>query len=675
MTGASSLVAPPPAAPVIPADQWLHGRLRTDPYAWLQERRSPAVLRHIAAENAYADSVLSSLRVPPAFIAAEAASRLPRSASQVPVPHGDYLYYLEAPEGSAGLLHCRQHRTSGKVEVMLDEAELARRIPGASVAAVAVSPDHRRLLFSVDGCGNERHAIHLKELESGRLFPALAAGAAADVAWGDDRTLYHIELDAANRPWRLYRHRLGGEGSELLYEETDPAFHLSLRRSESGAWLFLASSSLEVTEIRAFPAGAGGTPILLVPREGGGRAYVTHWRGAFVILTDMGGSAFRLYTAPEAAPWLTSWRRLLPDRSAVELRHVQAFRDHLVIHERIEGVPQIAVLAAEGALHRIDFPDAVRVLHLGDNREFDGAILRFGYDSPATPYRVYDYDLDRRSLNLLHQDRIVGFRPSDYKVERLHAVSEDGTRIPVTLVGRRVGAGLAERPVVLAVYGSYGASLEPEFSPLRVSLLDRGISFAFAHVRGGGELGPDWHKAGQRRRKGKSVADLIACAEHLAGLGFRRIGLMGQSAGGLLAAAAVNERPGLFAALVADVPFADPIGTLADDSLPFTAMDRGEWGDPRDEQDYAVLSGLAPYDNVRAAAYPPTLITAGWHDPRVGYWEPAKLAARLRSSTTGEAEILLRVRMEDGHSTAGRDGELMEWAVIHAFLLDRLGGA
>lgn len=655
---------------------------RDDPQGWMEDPHSPDMVAHLSDERARADAALDGARVRPDTLYREMRARLPETEQQVPTPWGPYLYYARYAAGLAHPLHVRRPKDGGPEQLLLDENALEDVRPGTSVVALSVSPDHHHLLFALDS-GDERCTLHVKNLSSGRLLPESIADAAAEVAWTDGGAFLYLRLDAANRPATAHRHRLGTEvaGDATVFREADPAFHLSLRRGESGRFVFLTAQSLQTTEVWCLPCQDGATaPLPVSPRVPGREVYATDRGDHLYLLTNEDAPNFKLVRRPlpDAAPGTAGGveETVVPHQPAVRLRHVQAFARHLVLHQRVAGVPQIRILGEDGP-HTVAMPEAFHALHPGDNRDYASAVLRFGYDSFTTPYRVYDYDMDRRALTLREATAVPGYDPALYATARLSVPAGDGASIPVSLVFRR-GNGDPDRPkpLVLYAYGAYGHSVDTEFSAARLSLLDRGIVFAVAHVRGGGELGKAWHMAGCRRNKPRAVADLIACAEYLIGLRLTaadRLGLMGQSAGGLIVTAAMNKRPDLFAAVVGDVPFVDPIATLSDSDLPYTALDREEWGNPENPGDLAVLKSYAPCDTVRRAAYPAVLLTAGLHDVRVDCREPVKLAGRLRAATTSGRPVLLRPRLDAGHEgPLGRYDELREWAFMHAFLIDTL---
>jgi oligopeptidase B len=657
------------------------------------------VREHLVAEYAYSDAVMARARVTPNTLYGEFRARLPEAEQQVPVASGDYLYYSRFVPDQAHPVHCRRLAPDGPEEILLDENALTAAAIMSSVTVLAVSPNHQLLLFGVDIDGDERCTLFVKDLKTGSLLPDSIPDAASEVAWKDDRTFYYLHLDDANRPFEAHRFQLPVEATVdstgqnpvaqdlmaqdlMVYEEHDPAFHLSLRRSESGRYLFLLAQSLQCSEAWYLACDAAGTAFApLFRRVPGVEVFPTHQGDHFYLLTNEDAPNFRLVRTP-AGGQPASWESVVPHRPEIRLRHVEAFARHLVIHEREAGVPHLQIIDTtiinngQDSSHRIAFPEPFYTLHLGDNRQYDSAVLRFGYDSFITPFQVYDYHMDDRILWTRHASMVPGHDPQRYSTVRMNVTTPDGAEIPVSIVHRRDLPRRNSHPLLLYVYGSYGHSIDAEFSAMRLSLLDRGVVFAVAHVRGGGERGPAWHLAGCRRDKPRAIEDLIACAEHLIGLGLTRpdrLGLMGQSAGGLLVTAAMNARPDLFAAVVADVPFVDPIGTLADPEQPYTALDREEWGNPLDPEDFAVLKTYAPYDNVQAADYPNVLLTAGWHDVHVGYWEPAKLAARLRMTTACNSLVLLRPRMFTGHDgSADRYAELREWAFMYAFVLEYL---
>ena len=506
-------------------------------------------------------------------------------------------------------------------------------------------------------------------------------GVAGGVAWANDsRTFFSLRLDERNRPCQLVRHRLasGSISEEIVFEEKDEAFRLRLNRTESGQFVILTSWAHDTTEVHYLNADQPDAQLApLRRRQPGVEAYATHHGGALYILTNEHAPTKRIVTAPIDNPSASNAHVFLDTRADVEISYMQAFADYFVVCERKDGFSQLRIIDLRtGQHHIISQPEPVYAIYPEDNRNLDTSTYRFGYASLTTPYSVYDYDMGKRHAVLRQQMTVKGFNSKEYRTERILVRSADGVCVPLTLVYREGLRKDGSHAALLYGYGAYGYCVEAEFSSLRLSLLDRGFVCAIAHVRGGGELGQDWHTHGKGRLKYNSFKDFVACAEYLVREGYanpRRLGAMGESAGGLLIAAAINQRPNLFAAAVLDNPFVDVINTLGDETLPFTVSEWKEWGNPADPDDHAYLRSYSPYENVRKQEYPAILALCSFNDPRVPYWETLNWAARIREMSATEPEVLVKIRLEGGHQgVSDRFEEVDEWALIYAFLIDRL---
>ncbi len=659
-----------------------HGDQPVDAYAWLHDPADPRVQRHFAAENRYTDICFTPVRGLREQVYREMRDRVELNRVSVPVRDGDYEYYSRSLSGQPYPVHCRKPRgPAGVEEVVLDENVLAQDHNYFALQFLRVSPNHRRCLYGIDILGEERFRLYAGDIGSGDI--RLVDEAVSDAVWANDNsTLISVTLDERNRPFQLVRHRfdpaLSNPGTiphDVLLEEQDESFRLQIARSESGRHLIVTSWTQDTTEIHYFSLddGASAPARLLVGRQEGIEAYASHRGGEFFLLIRE-PTADRIVAVEESAASMRDARTVLTADPGAAFSFMQLFSRHLVVCERREGLPQLRILDPErGEDHLVALPDAVCTVHPEENRQFETGIFRFGYDSLTVPYTVYEYDMDDRRLYLRQRLSIKGYRPEDYRAERLLVPVADGTRVPLSVVYRADARCDGRRPALLYGYGAYGYSLDPGFSSIRVSLLDRGFIYAIAHVRGGGELGKDWHRKGRGRHKRNSIGDFIACAEYLVNTGYcdpARLAVMGESAGGLLAAAAVNERPDLFAAMVVDGPFVDVVNTLLDPGLPLTVSDWKEWGNPAEPDDLACLRAFSPFDNVKGQCYPPILALCSVNDPRVPYWESLKWIARVRSAATNDPQILVRIRLDGGHQgVSGYDGELDEWAFVYAYLI------
>jgi oligopeptidase B len=567
--------------------------------------------------------------------------------------------------------------------VLLDENELAEGRSYFALRALSPSPDGRLLAYSTDDDGSERYALHLRDPADGHELADLVTNTSGSVVWAEDgRTLLYVELDASLRPFRVRAHRLGEDAAAapVLFEEADPAYFVSIGKTLDRRFLLIVSGSHESRETWLLDAAAPGLPPRPVaPRRLGHRYSVDHAHGRLWILTDDRHPNFRLASADPENPGEGLWREELAADDDVYLVEHQCFAAAMLLRQRRGGRAGIRVREWGGAEHDIAFPEPACTPSLGDNREFATGIVRLGYSSMVTPGTVFDYVLAERRLVSRKVQRIPsGYDATLYVSEELTATAADGALVPITLLRRRdMPPG---GPLFLYGYGSYGHGMDASFVHMRLSLVDRGIAYALAHVRGGDEKGPRWWQGGKLERKGNTFGDFIACAEALVAAGRAEAGgiaIKGASAGGMLVGAVVNLRPELWRCAIAEVPFVDVLHTMLDASLPLTPIEWPEWGDPiRDAAAFHCIRGYSPYDNVEAKAYPHLLVTAGLSDPRVGYWEPAKWVARLRELKTDESMLLLKTNMEAGHfGRSGRYEALRDLSEQYAFVLACFGMA
>jgi len=675
-------IAKPPAARKVPRVEVVYGDRREDDYFWMRDRADPQVAAHLEAENAYADAVMEPAATLQQALYKEMLARIKETDLSVPYRDGRYLYYSRTEEGKQYPILCRKRESlESPEEVTLDLNALAEGQRFFSLGAYAVSDDGSLLAYSTDLTGFREYTLQIKDLRTGELFPERIEKSAS-VSWaGDEATLFYTVEDAAKRPYRLYRHVVGAASANaLLYEETDELFRIFAGRSHSRAFVFLVAASHTTTEVRYLPAGQPDGPWkTIAPREHEHEYDVEHHADRFFIRTNDAGRNFRLVWAPVEDPRRENWRDVVPHRPDVMLEGLEVFRDHYVLLERADGLPRMRVTdLRRGDTHDIDFPEPAYSAYSGTNAEFDTTVFRYTYESLVTPHSVLDYDMEARKSTLLKEQPVLGgYDRSRYQSERLLVAAPDGVKVPVSLVYRRGSRRDGSHPMLLTGYGSYGFPFPVGFSSNRLSLLDRGFVFAIAHVRGGGELGKAWHDEGRMLNKRNTFSDFMAVAEHLRAEGYtssERLVVEGASAGGLLMGAVVNMRPELFKVVVSKVPFVDVINTMFDASLPLTAGEWEEWGDPRRREHYEYMKTYCPYTNVERKAYPIMLVKTSFNDSQVMYWEPAKYVAKLRDLKTDDNVLLLKTNMDAGHGGAsGRYDYLREVAFDFAFILTRLG--
>jgi oligopeptidase B len=694
---AASPALQPPLARCDPVEHVLHGDRRVDHYAWLREKQSPEVIAYLNAENAYTDAVLCGTEAFQEKLYQEMLGKILQTDLSVPYRLRGFHYFTRTEEGKQYPIHCRKRDVGGSSEeLLLDLNVLAEGHSFLGLGSFAVSDDNQLLAYSLDTTGFRQFTLRIKDLRTAETLPETIERATS-VAWSSDNCtlFYTIEDETTKRSYRLYRHVLGAtQPDALLYEESDERFRVDVARTRSNAFLILTSASHTTSEVRFLPADQPRSDFrLMAYREDTHEYYVDHHPGPegarpggiFYVRTNSGGRTFRLMTVGVEDPRRKFWREFIPNRPDVMLAAFEAFQSHLVLFEREGGLPYLRVVDlsqnasdALAASHRIEFAEPAYSAALGANPEFITSHVRFQYESFVTPRSVFDYDLGTRERILRKQQPVLGgYDSTQYTSERLHATAPDGTPVPISIVYRRDTPRDSRAPLLLYGYGSYGISVPVSFSSNRLSLLDRGVIYAIAHIRGGGELGKPWHDAGRLRNKGNTFTDFIASAEHLMAGNYTspaRLIIEGGSAGGLLLGAVTNMRPDLFRIVITHVPFVDVLNTMLDPSLPLTVGEYEEWGNPQIADDYFYIKSYCPYTNLERKAYPAMLVKTSLNDSQVMYWEPAKYVAKLRTLKTDGQPLLLKTNMGAGHGGAsGRYDYLREIALDYAFLLTQLG--
>ena len=676
--------AVPPVAPIKAKAMTKLGDRRADNYFWLRDKADPAVTEYLEAENRYTDAVMKPLEGFRDTLYKEMLGRIKETDESVPYRRHGYWYYQREVEGLQYPIHCRRKSTmEAPEEIVLDVNELALGHKFTSVGLMDVSPDAGKLAYTVDFTGYRQYTLHVKDLATGEPLRD-SAERVTSAAWAaDNKTLFYVEEhETTKRSYRLHRRVLGAAAGELLYEEADERFDIGVGDTRSEEYVVLASSSKDTSEMRVLRSSdPAGEFRVVEPRRAGHEYYLDHHGDEFFIRTNDKGANFRLVRAPAADPAQRNWKQVVAHRPLVMLEDVHAFRNFWVLVERDKGLVNLRFTDfASGESHDLEFDEAVYSAHAGANYEYDAGQLRFVYESLVTPRSWYDYDVASRKRTLLKRQPVLGpYEPSDYASEALTAVARDGTRVPISLVYRKSLRGRGAQPLLLYGYGSYGIPMDPWFSTSRISLLDRGVIFAIAHVRGGGDRGKLWYEAGKLLVKKNTFTDFIACAESLVRRRYTsadQLVIQGGSAGGLLVGAVTNMRPDLFKAVVAQVPFVDVLTTMLDASLPLTVGEYLEWGNPNEKRAYRYIRSYSPYDNLKKRAYPAILAETSLNDSQVGYWEAAKYVAKLRTLKTDRNPLLLKTIMEAGHGGAsGRYDALKEVAFTFAFILDQVGMA
>jgi len=681
MTILTTAAPAPPVAKRVPKLDLVHGETREDDYFWLRDKSNPEVAAYLEGENAYTDAVLAPLAELRETLYREMLGHIQETDMGVPYRKGGFYYYSRTEAGRQYPIYCRKRGSlEAPEEVTLDLNGLATGEAFLSLGVYAVSDDGRRLAYSTDLTGFRDYTLFVKDLETGTLLP-VRVEKIGSVAWaGDNRTLFYtVEEPGTKRQHRLYRHALGNPSHDLVYEEPDQAFNIGVGRTRSDAFLVLGIGSHTTSEARVLQADdPTGDWRLVAPRIAEQEYEVDHRGESFWIRTNDRGRNYRLVTAPVGSPEREHWTEVLPHRPEVMIESVDLFKDHAVVFERENGLNQFRVTDLHsGEWHRVGFPEPAYAAYPGANAEWDTPLYRYSYQSFLTPASVFDYDMAGRASTLLKEQPVLGeYDRTRYVCERLHATAQDGAKVPTSVVYRR-DVPRASAPLYLSGYGSYGFPSPVTFSSNRLSLLERGVVIAIAHVRGGGELGKPWHDDGRMLKKMNTFTDFISSAEFLVAGGYgeqQRVVIQGGSAGGLLMGAVTNLRPEMWKAVVSKVPFVDVINSMLDESLPLTVGEFEEWGNPKKPDEYAYMRRYCPYSNLERKAYPAILITTSFNDSQVMYWEPAKYTARLRALKTDDHPLLLKTNMAAGHGGAsGRYDYLREVAFDYAFMLWQMG--
>ncbi|MCL2659691.1 MAG: S9 family peptidase [Acidobacteriaceae bacterium] len=680
----------PPAARREPRQTTLHGQTLEDDYGWMRDKESPELIAYLEAENVYTSAVMKPTEELQAKLYREMLTHIKETDVSVPYHDRGWYYYTRTYEGSQYPVYCRRKAAGPEFneappeQVILDVNQLAEGQAFMSVGAMSVSPDGWLLAYSTDNTGFRQYTLHVRDLKTGADL-ADTAERVGSLAWAADSVtlFYTTEDETTKRQDHLFRHRLGANQDTVVYEEKDERFNIGIGQTRDGKYLLLESGSHTATEYnyldRETPEGSF---VVIAPRADEHEYYVDHRQGLFYIRTNDAGKNFRVVTVPVGGS-RDQWKELIALDEGAPLEDFDLFDSFCVCSRRSLGLTTLEVQSfqADGALTppaKISFPEPAYTAQGNINRDFVTDKFRYSYQSLVSPPSIYDYAVDTGTSALLKQQEVPGgFDPANYASERLWITASDGVKVPASIVYRRdLFARDANSPLYVYGYGSYGYPLPIGFSPARLALLDRGVVMAYAHIRGGGEMGDRWHDAGKMMAKRNTFTDFIAVAEQLVKLGYgspERVAIEGGSAGGLLMGAVVNERPELFGAVLSHVPFVDVMNTMLDASLPLTVAEYEEWGNPNEAEAFRYMRSYSPYDNLKAGPYPAMLVKTSLNDSQVMYWEPAKYVAKLRRLKTNDTALLLHINMDAGHGGAsGRYDYLKEIAFDYAFLLTQL---
>lgn len=684
----------PPVAKKIEKTLQIHDDTRVDPYFWMRlsdaqkeaetpDAQTQDVLDYLNAENAYLKRVMKPTEGLQETLYEEIVGRIKQDDASVPVSVNGYTYYTRFEQGEDYPYYCRKKNIeNAEEEIMLNGPEMGKDQSYFAVGGRSVSENNRYLAYGVDLVSRREYTLYFKDLTTGELLEDKIENTTGSVTWANDnQTVFYVKKDPQTlRASQIYKHRLGTKSSEdtLVYEETDETFSCWISKTKSRDYLMIGSSQTLSTEFRFLDANTpDGKWKLVQSRERELEYFVDHFGDDFYIVTNWDAKNFRLMKTPVNRSEKAHWKEIIPHRSNVLLEDIEIFKDHLVVTEREDGLTRLRVIQwADNSEHYISFNDPTYAAWISANPEFNTSVLRYGYSSLTTPTAIYDYELNSRERTLKKQDEVLGgtFDSANYVSERIMAPSRDGeTQVPISIVYHKDYQKNGDEPLLLYGYGSYGNTIDPWFSSSRLSLLDRGFAFAIAHIRGGQEMGRSWYEDGKMLNKKNTFYDFIDSGQHLVNMGYtnsEHLYAQGGSAGGLLIGAVINMAPELWHGAIAAVPFVDVVSTMLDETIPLTTFEFDEWGNPKEKEYYDYIKSYSPYDNVAAQDYPHLLITTGYWDSQVQYWEPAKWIAKLRDTKTNNNMLIMDCNMEVGHGGAsGRFKRFKEVALSYAFLL------
>ena len=673
----------PPVAPRVEHREVRHGETVSDDYFWLREKSNPQVRSYLEAENTYTAAMTAGLKPFSDALYTEMLGRIKQTDLSVPTALRGYLYYTRTEEGKQYPIQCRRKGSmDAPEEVLLDLNALAGDRKFIGLGDFEVSDDQNLLAYTIDYTGFRQYTLHVKDLRTGAILPDTAERVTS-VEWAaDNKTLFFVtEDEVTKRSDKLWRHLLGASAPEEIYDDKDELYDVRLSKTRDHQYLIVDSEAKDTSEARYLRADRPGDAFtVFVPREKGHRYYVDHREGLFYIRTNRSGRNFAVMTAPVSDPAEKNWKVFVSARENVRVREVDLFRDFAVVVERGDALDHLRIHDFKsGKWTEIAYPEPVYAASPGGTPDFESHTYRYNYQSFVTPPSVFDYDVATGKSTLRKQQEVLGgYDPKQYASERLWATARDGVKVPISIVYKKGFARDGKGALFLYGYGSYGFGMEPTFSSTRVSLLDRGMAFAIAHIRGGDEMGEGWREDGMLMKKKNTFFDFIDCAEFLVRQKWTssdRLVIEGGSAGGLLMGAVVNMRPDLFKAVHAAVPFVDVMNTMMDATLPLTVGEYLEWGNPNEKPAYDYMKTYSPYDNLAKRAYPAILVTTSFNDSQVMYWEPAKYVARLRALKTDSNPLLLKIKMDPaGHGGAsGRYDRLHDQAFEYAWMLSEVG--
>jgi oligopeptidase B len=674
-----------PVAKKIPKKLIAHGHTRIDNYFWLNKRENPEVIKYLEEENAYTKKVLKPTEKFQKDLFNEMKSRIKETDQSVPYKENGYFYYTRYEKGKEYPIYCRKKNSlEAKEEIMLNVNEMAKGYEYYQIGGLSVSFDNKLLAFGVDTVSRRNYTIYIKNLETSEIYKDKLPLTTGSITWANDnKTIFYTKKDDKTlRANKIFRHVLGKDYTtdKEIYHEVDETFVTSVWKTKSNQYIMIGSYSTLSSECRFINANNPTDKFKIIqPRERGLEYSVSHFGNHFYIRTNLKAKNFCLMRTSIKKTEKGNWEEIIPHREDVFLEGMELFKEFLVLQEREQGLNKIRIINWKTKNeYYINFDEDVYTASISINPNFDSDLLRFSYTSMTTPNSTFDYNMKTKERELKKQQEVLGdFDPANYETKRLWATANDGTKIPMSIVYKKGLKLNGNNPTLIYAYGSYGATMDPYFSTVRLSLLDRGFVYALAHIRGGQYLGRQWYEDGKLLKKKNTFTDFNNCAEHLIKMKYtnpKKLFAMGGSAGGLLMGAIINMQPELYQGVVAQVPFVDVVTTMLDESIPLTTGEFDEWGNPKEKEYYEYMLSYSPYDQVKAHEYPAMLVTTGLHDSQVQYWEPAKWVAKLREMKTDNNILLLHTNMDVGHGGAsGRFEALKEYAMEYAFIFQQLG--
>ena len=673
----------PPVATTKPKVDTLHGEVRTDNYFWIREKTNPDVIAYLNAENAYTEAKMEHTKALQQKLYDEMLSRIKETDVSVPFREHGYYYWTATEKGKSYPIFMRRRAAAGSPdEVVIDANALAVGKKFSQVGSLQVSPSGTRAAYLHDTTALRVYTLYVKDLSTGKLLSDTISRVVPSVAWANDTVLFYQTADSARRADAVWRHILGRPRSSDIevFHEKDVLDNVGVGRSKDDKYIVIYDDGFTSSESRVIPvANPFAAPVVVAPRQANVEYQLDHINGAFLLTTNEGAQNFKVMRLADNDICTRKWTEFIPVSDSVFIEYLEPFQNKLVVVQRSGGLRRLRVmdLRTRRADYYITFPETAYAVSPTGNAEFDSDTLRFNYQSMLTPQSTYDYSFSTRQRVLKKKVEVPGFDPTKYEVKRFMVKARDGAMVPVSMI---VGKGWKQdgtHPLLEYAYGSYGSTTEPTFNSSVLSLVDRGFAYAIAHIRGGQEMGRAWYDQGKMMNKKNTFNDFVDVGQYLVDNHYTskdRLIANGGSAGGLLMGAVVNMRPDLFKAVVADVPFVDVINTMMDASIPLTAQEWQQWGDPHDPTQYAYMRSYSPYDNVERKAYPWMLVTTSLNDSQVGYWEPVKWVAKLRSMKTDNNPLYIKINMAGGHGgSSGRYDVLRERAFRYAFMLDAVG--